>query len=110
MTGDGGVNAGKIEGKLAQVFGALGNHLDGDVELQEEIDARLAEFAGSISPSIVDVAGEYFKKVIEGWKPDDVADKLEAEVGKELQYIRLNGTLLGFVAGLLLFLAVEGVL
>ena len=107
---DGGMNARKFESKLAQIIGALGNYLAEDDKLQMEIDARLAELSGSISPAVVDMAAEYLKSEIEDWPANKVADKLEAAVGKELQYIRINGTVLGCCIGVLLFIAVEGIL
>jgi uncharacterized membrane-anchored protein YjiN (DUF445 family) len=42
-------------------------------------------------------------KTVEGWKDEEIVEKLELSVGKDLQYIRLNGTLVGGIAGLAIF-------
>ena len=97
----------KIEARLAHGLRSMGEHLRADTELQEEIDDRLSDLAGRISPAVVDVAAEYLRDAVKDWSGDQVADKLEAAVGKELQYIRFNGTILGCALGLLLFLIVE---
>lgn len=41
---------------------------------------------------------------VSGWESKDLSQKLELEVGKDLQYIRINGTLVGGSVGLLIYL------
>jgi uncharacterized membrane-anchored protein YjiN (DUF445 family) len=41
--------------------------------------------------------------LVSGWDDADLVARLEAEVGADLQYIRLNGTLVGGLVGLALF-------
>jgi len=41
-------------------------------------------------------------EVVRRWDPHELAEKLELEIGKDLQYIRINGTLVGGLVGLLL--------
>jgi uncharacterized membrane-anchored protein YjiN (DUF445 family) len=41
-------------------------------------------------------------EVVRSWEAEDVSRKLELEIGKDLQYIRINGTLVGGMAGVLL--------
>ena len=40
---------------------------------------------------------------VAGWDPELAADRIELAVGRDLQYIRLNGTLVGGLAGLVLY-------
>ena len=110
LFGGKGVDVEKSEAKIARIFEALGTHLREDTALQEEIDARLSSLAGRISPAVVDAGAEYVKEAVKDWPGTKVASKLEAAVGRELQYIRFNGTILGCMVGLLLFLVVEKVL
>jgi uncharacterized membrane-anchored protein YjiN (DUF445 family) len=46
---------------------------------------------------------EFIARVVSGWNAVEMADKLELRVGKDLQFIRFNGTLVGFGVGALLF-------
>jgi uncharacterized membrane-anchored protein YjiN (DUF445 family) len=46
---------------------------------------------------------------IEGWDTKTLVSKLEEQVGNDLQYIRINGTIVGGLVGLLLY-AVERLL
>lgn len=40
---------------------------------------------------------------VESWEGKDLSNKLELEVGKDLQYIRINGTLVGGLVGLVIY-------
>ena len=42
-------------------------------------------------------------ETIERWDPEETTEKIELMVGRDLQYIRLNGTVVGALAGLVIF-------
>jgi uncharacterized membrane-anchored protein YjiN (DUF445 family) len=44
-------------------------------------------------------------RVVQNWNETTIVDRLELQVGKDLQYIRINGTLVGGLVGLLIFTA-----
>jgi uncharacterized membrane-anchored protein YjiN (DUF445 family) len=37
------------------------------------------------------------------WDPNDTSRKIELQIGRDLQFIRINGTLVGGLVGLLLY-------
>ena len=41
-------------------------------------------------------------EVVAAWDADEISRKVEGEIGRDLQYIRINGTLVGAAAGVLL--------
>ena len=45
--------------------------------------------------------------VVARWDTATLVDKLELQVGKDLQYIRINGTIVGGLVGLLIFTVVR---
>jgi uncharacterized membrane-anchored protein YjiN (DUF445 family) len=47
----------------------------------------------------------YVTRVVQNWNETTIVDRLELQVGKDLQYIRINGTLVGGLVGLLIFTA-----
>ena len=49
--------------------------------------------------------GGYIERVVHDWDTATLVDRLELQVGKDLQYIRINGTLVGGLVGLLIFIA-----
>ena len=49
--------------------------------------------------------GAYVTQVVQNWDAATLVNRLELQVGKDLQYIRINGTLVGGLVGLLIFMA-----
>ncbi len=49
--------------------------------------------------------GNYIERVVHNWDTATLVERLELQVGKDLQYIRINGTLVGGLVGLLIFVA-----
>jgi uncharacterized membrane-anchored protein YjiN (DUF445 family) len=47
--------------------------------------------------------GAYIERVVRNWDTATLVDRLELQVGKDLQYIRINGTLVGGLVGLLIY-------
>jgi hypothetical protein len=46
---------------------------------------------------------DFIAGVVRGWDTATVTEKIELRVGKDLQYVRINGTLVGFLVGGVLF-------
>jgi uncharacterized membrane-anchored protein YjiN (DUF445 family) len=44
-------------------------------------------------------------RVVQNWDSATLVNRLELQVGKDLQYIRINGTLVGGLVGLMIFMA-----
>ena len=40
---------------------------------------------------------------VSAWDPDETSRRIELQVGRDLQFIRINGTLVGGMVGLLLY-------
>ncbi len=49
--------------------------------------------------------GAYFTQVVDNWDTATLVNRIELQVGKDLQYIRIKGTLVGGLVGLLIFVA-----
>ena len=47
--------------------------------------------------------GDLIATSVQSWDKKEIADKLELEVGKDLQFIRINGTVVGGIVGLLIY-------
>jgi uncharacterized membrane-anchored protein YjiN (DUF445 family) len=52
--------------------------------------------------NVTEVEG-LISKTVGNWEGKELSDKLELEVGKDLQYIRINGTLVGGIVGLIIY-------
>ena len=49
----------------------------------------------------------FIRKVVENWDAETLVKRIELQVGRDLQYIRINGTLVGGLVGLLIFTATQ---
>jgi uncharacterized membrane-anchored protein YjiN (DUF445 family) len=47
--------------------------------------------------------GTFVAEVVARWDTKTLVEKLELQVGRDLQYIRINGTLVGGLVGLTIF-------
>jgi len=91
-----------LAGKLGEVLKSMGTTLESDPRIRKAINqfARRAAvgMAASYGGSMVKLVSE----TIRGWDARTVTARLEAAVGRDLQYIRINGTLVGGLVGLVL--------
>jgi uncharacterized membrane-anchored protein YjiN (DUF445 family) len=91
-----------LAGKLGEVLKSMGATLEKDPRIRAAINqfARRATvgMAASYGSSIVTLVSE----TVRGWDAQTVTNRLEAAVGRDLQYIRINGTLVGGLVGLIL--------
>ncbi len=74
-----------------------------DPVLQDSLDEKLAELTGHIVGEIRPQIAGYVTDVIAGWEPKELVSRFEQELGADLQYIRINGAILGSLIGGLLF-------
>jgi uncharacterized membrane-anchored protein YjiN (DUF445 family) len=93
-----------MAGKLGEVLKSMGGTLESDRRIRAAINqfARRATvgMAASYGDSIVKLVSE----TVRGWDARTVTARLEAAVGRDLQYIRINGTIVGGLVGLVLHL------
>ena len=47
--------------------------------------------------------GAFITQVVERWDTNTLVNRIELQVGRDLQYIRINGTLVGGLVGLIIF-------
>ena len=91
-----------LAGKLGEILKSMGATLESDARIRVAINrfARRATvgLAASYGSSIVKLVSE----TVRGWDARTVTARLEAAVGRDLQYIRINGTLVGGLVGLIL--------
>lgn len=76
--------------------------LEEDPELRATLDERLRSIAVSVLSRSDGVVGNLIQKVVDSWEGERLADEIELNLGRDLQYIRLNGTIIGGLVGLLI--------
>ena len=91
-----------LAGKLGEVLKSMGTTRESDERIRAAINqfARRAVsgMAASYGSSIVKLVSE----TVRGWDARTVTARLESAVGRDLQYIRINGTIVGGLVGVIL--------
>ena len=91
--------------QLQRAFLGVGAWLSSDTAAQARLNTLGRNLAtGVIAPHRAEI-GRFVAQVVAGWDARNIVDKLELQVGKDLQYIRINGALVGGLVGVLIFAA-----
>ena len=93
-----GPMTGQIEAGLLK----LAESLKDDDILQGQVNVQIRKWAVQLAESRGHALVQVVAETIQGWDAQTVVDRIEQYVGKDLQYIRINGTLVGGLVGLLL--------
>jgi uncharacterized membrane-anchored protein YjiN (DUF445 family) len=85
---------------LAEGIGGFGAALLDDAAVLETLNRRLRALLTEISGRHGGDVGALISETIRSWDTQTVVEKLEQNVGPDLQYIRINGTVIGGLVGL----------
>ncbi|AZA14518.1 DUF445 domain-containing protein [Corynebacterium choanae] len=89
--------------KLQELALSWGGNLLDDADLRESLDKRVTGAAAFLADNYAEDITSIISETIARWDADEASDKIELMVGKDLQYIRLNGTIVGSLAGLAIY-------
>jgi uncharacterized membrane-anchored protein YjiN (DUF445 family) len=94
---------GKSLEPLGRGIKAIGESLLGDPARLAELDDFLTAFIASLLDRHRQEVSDLIAETVRQWDPELAADRIELAVGRDLQFIRLNGTLVGGLAGLIIY-------
>lgn len=89
--------------KATELAMTWGHNLRNDSELRESLDRRITGATRFLADNYAPAVTEIISETVQRWDAEEAADKIELMVGKDLQYIRLNGTIVGSLAGLAIY-------
>lgn len=81
----------------------IGRRLQTDESLQRRVDGWVIDAAVFLVERYRHDIASIITDTVERWDADETTEKIELMVGRDLQYIRLNGTIVGALAGLAIF-------
>ena len=81
----------------------LGQSLARDAALRQALNARLQDWVQGLAPDVSQLVAQHIQDTVQRWDAQELADLVELHIGKDLHYIRINGTLVGGLIGLALF-------
>lgn len=97
------IYSGRIEEIVERALAGAGRWLREDPELKLRLDRWLRHFLRrAVAPRRAEI-GAFVTQVVENWNASTLVDRIELQVGKDLQYIRINGTLVGGLVGVLIY-------
>ncbi|WP_144182704.1 DUF445 domain-containing protein [Elioraea rosea] len=94
---------GRIVTALSGLFGNLGRTLSENEASRAGLNKLLEETVAAIAPSAQTRIEGFVAAKVSTWSDEDLIERIELKVGRELQLIRLNGTLVGAAVGALLY-------
>jgi len=94
---------------IEAAVGNLGAFLAADAAARARLQAAAESVIATMLPSAQVQLADFIAGVVTAWDADEITDKVELRVGRDLQYVRVNGTLVGFLVGGALFLGLRAV-
>jgi uncharacterized membrane-anchored protein YjiN (DUF445 family) len=82
---------------------SLGRRMSEDARLQGKVDSWVEGAAAHVVTTYRDELTSLITETVAGWDADHTSRKIEAHIGRDLQFIRINGTVVGALAGLAIY-------
>lgn len=93
----------RIEPAFGAAICSLGHHLRADTAMRKRVNRTIEAMALEVVPWRTGLA-QFLIEVVRQWDAGSFTNRVELVVGSDLQYIRINGTLVGGLVGCLLYL------
>ena len=81
----------------------VGTALRDDPVLQGKVDGSLQRLVGHVLARYADDIAELISATVARWDAEDTSRRLELQVGRDLQFIRVNGTVVGALVGVIIY-------
>ena len=92
-----------LKNYLKKNLSELSQNLQTDEKFQHKIDHWVRVTAYKYILKNTHQFGDLISSTVGNWQGKELSEKLELEVGKDLQFIRVNGTLVGGLVGLIIY-------
>src|SRR6266699_91738 len=92
----------ELRRRLADVLAAAGRRLGSDLRLADGLDRMIESGVRALVDRFHDELAGLVTGTIERWDAAETSNQLELHLGRDLQYIRINGTVVGAGVGLIL--------
>ena len=92
----------ELRRRVAEALASLGGRLQDDDELRTKVDGWIENAACFAVRNYRDEVSSLISETVSRWDAAEASRKIELQVGRDLQFIRINGTVVGALAGLLI--------
>ncbi|MEW2618729.1 DUF445 domain-containing protein [Streptomyces sp. NPDC048106] len=93
----------ELRTRLRSALLSLGTRMASEPKMQEKVDNWLEGAAVHVVTTYRAEITSLITDTVAGWDAEHTTRKIEAHIGRDLQFIRINGTVVGSLAGLLIF-------
>ena len=100
---------GRAVALVSGLFTNAGTLLAEDEGARARLNAAAEGVLMTLMPSAQAQLADFIAGVVQNWDTATVVEKIELRVGRDLQYVRINGTIFGFLAGGVLFAALTAI-
>jgi uncharacterized membrane-anchored protein YjiN (DUF445 family) len=93
----------KLNDGIVKASQWLSEELLSHPEMRASLNQHLASMAQTLAPAFSRFLTRHISDTVKAWDEKDMSRQIELNIGKDLQFIRVNGTLVGGLIGLLLY-------
>lgn len=93
--------------KIDDLLARLADMLVGDERVRARLDDYMTRTAAYVAENYAGEVTSIISETVERWDADEASEKIELLAGKDLQFIRINGTVVGALAGLVIHLVTQ---
>ncbi len=97
----------ELRRRMTYSLSLLGQRLKDDAELQAKVDGWVASAGSYLVSNYRGEVSNMISSTVERWDAESTSRRLELQVGRDLQFIRINGTVVGGLAGVVIHLLTE---
>ena len=90
-------------GTVERALVAFGQTLRDDPALVAKVDGFICDVAVFLVARYQDEVSQLIADTVKSWDPEVTSRRVELAIGRDLQFIRINGTLVGGLAGLVIY-------
>ena len=94
----------RVKQRIASAGQWFGETLVADSALRASLNGHLEQAAHKVAPEFATFLTRHISDTVKSWDARDMSQQIELNIGKDLQFIRVNGTLVGGSIGLVLYL------
>jgi uncharacterized membrane-anchored protein YjiN (DUF445 family) len=98
----------KLNDGIVKASQWLSEELLGHPRMRDSLNQHLASMAQTLAPAFSRFLTRHISDTVKAWDEKDLSRQIELNIGKDLQFIRVNGTLVGGLIGLLLYASSQG--
>ncbi|MEO6126508.1 MAG: DUF445 domain-containing protein [Ilumatobacteraceae bacterium] len=92
----------ELHARIGSSLRSLGERLRDDPSLREKLDRWVASALGYVIENYRSEVSKLIESTVARWDGESTSRKMELQVGRDLQFIRINGTIVGGLAGIII--------